>query len=190
MTRLADAGTTAAALKLQLAIAADRQEAVPGDTLEFVIGVQNEGDQTVTGLFLENTFDPQMERITESTGGSPLGQNKILWADGTLGPKEQKLLRFRAELNPALQTGNIVRNTATVRLGQNGDTFATAHTDVGILGSTPMTGPSDFAGQLEDTARFLLPMGSDGASGSWGIMLVTALMGLGAGARIAWRRSS
>lgn len=158
---------------------ADRSTAQAGDTVNYMLTVQNLGSGPATNVVINDTYTSGQLAILDAAGGQVNGA-QIQWNLGTLDANVTRTIRYTARIGSGMQNGDIVDNDAVVTssAGTSSDTSL-----IRVISQLPQTGIGLFNSQGDDT--WLSPMhavtATSGAVALAGI-LSTMLSGLGAGA--------
>jgi hypothetical protein len=165
---------------IALSLEADRQEALPGDPLQYFINVENKTDNQYAGLILRFEFPADELAVTDPSGGMVQG-NSITWPNGSLNTRENKTLTFRMQLNPQIRDGSTVRTSVQLTADGKGDADAIrAESSLRIIPGMPATG--FFDGDLTgDAGRFLRPAQSGGSAMGWAALFATITAGMATG---------
>lgn len=93
----------------------------PGDDLQYVITVRNDGTDNARTLLVTDVLDPNLTAVVPQDGGTfDAATRTVTWTStttpalATLRPAEQVLLRINAKLASPLDNGTIVRNQARI----------------------------------------------------------------------------
>lgn len=140
-------------------------EAMVGDSIVYTLNVRNLSDRELRGLQVVVSY-PESNFTVVDAGAGTVG-NSITWMLSTLQPGQSRTLSYSLRVNPGTQPGDTLSQTVRVTGGTN---VPTAFASLAILQPLPQTGISTFTGELENTARFLRPLG--GVSAGWTLVVI------------------
>ncbi len=140
-----------------LTLTSSRTEVVPGDTVALDAQVQNISNYTIRGAEVDFYFDPaQLTPLSGSNASQ--GNGRLTWVVD-LAPGEVRALPFSVRVSKSVKSGTPIATSMRV-LGVGG--YPSAAVSMSVLGKLPQTG-AGFLSSLEDTHRFLSPIGSGGS---------------------------
>jgi uncharacterized repeat protein (TIGR01451 family) len=159
-------------LDLQLTKSVDRYEANPGDSLNYIITVQNAGNAELRNVLLEDQFDRSLFSPQNIDGSFPTPYG-ISWTIPVLQVGETRTITYTGTLSRSLRMGDVVPNTVTATVE---NLRRTARADVRILTLLPQTGLLSATTPLQDANNFLRPVSQDGSYPA--IVILSVLLSL------------
>gem|GEM_PF-3480128 len=124
--------------------------AQPGDTVTYTVTIRNNTNQTVTSVYVNDTFNSnQLQMLSVGTGVQ--NGSQLTWNIGTLNPGESRILTYTAQISSSLRHGDIVVNNAS--LTSNLGTL-TAYANISIIQQLPQTG-NGFTDDIDDGSQFI-----------------------------------
>lgn len=91
--------------------------ATPGQTIEYTVEWENEGQGTAYGVYVESTLPPEVDDSTLTISGNGVyfpGSRTILWQIGELGPGAGDTETFSVQVPASTLTGTVMVAEATV----------------------------------------------------------------------------
>lgn len=127
--------TKAADFNLFATLGADKNQVVPGDSLQYTVTVRNDGTQNLDNVRVNQNFIPQITYVNGSTTAEK-GVKTVSVDDGwtgaggfnfgTLTPGQSGLLRFSATISASATIGSTLQNAVAIRSDQT-DWIGRAH---------------------------------------------------------------
>ncbi len=165
----------------------DRTEAGPGEDVYFSITIRNVSNAIARNVVVVDNFVSSRMSVAEVGAGLVSG-DRITWSIGQLSPNETRTFTYRGKLSPNLAHGDDVLNTVQAS-GENLSAIPRASVNIRVSRNQPLppTGLTDNTGPLENTGRFLRPLGGTAAATPAVMWTSLALMGVAVGGRFGRR---
>lgn len=164
-------------------IDADKSQARAGDQVYFTVTIKNISSAPLSNFQVLYAFSPVQLTVGESDGVA--GNGSVEWTIDSLQPNQKRALRVQAALANDLQQGDAAHVTAVATV--NGITQeSTGNYDVRAIVALPRTGPGDNFAPLENTSRYLFPLGNTTAVPAI-VWAAAALLGIAGGGVIGKR---
>jgi hypothetical protein len=183
---------------------ADKGNVAASDTVYYTVTVKNQSPIRMGAFQAILSFSPAQLSIIESDGQNQL--DSVQWTIDGLDPGMKRALRVRAQVVSNVQNGDSIQvhaiatvnnfvqeSTGMAQVTVGGAvTAATPGNEVTMPVETqpqtslPHTGPGDYSGPLENTRRFLLPLGSAQGAGAVpaAFWFSVALLGIAGGMQL------
>ena len=86
----------------------------PGDQLVYTLTYQNTSTDTVNGIIITDTLDPNVSYVSASLTPSMGMSNTLYWNVGSLAPTASGQITLRVAITSPLTSGTIITNNATI----------------------------------------------------------------------------
>jgi hypothetical protein len=153
-----------------LSLRADRTEVQPGDTVVLFIDAANDTDGESSADAVLAFASDQLSVL--QADGAMLGTDSARWSLD-LAPHEHRTVRLTARVGAVLPGATITASAHAAGSVTGPDSVAV----LTVMTRLPATGAGDHTGPLEDTSRFLTPLGR-GAGAPATVLLAIAAMGV------------
>lgn len=170
----ANCGTYGCAQQVRVFLDASSREVLPGDTVQLVGHVQNLTNGWLRNVEVDFYYDAN-QLVSVSGNGAGSGPRRLTWFID-LAPNDVRELRFSGTV-PSNAQGPVI-NGSLRALGVGG--YPSANLQLSLIGKLPQTG-AGFLGSIEDTSKFLSPVGAGGGSMALVLALLTGFKVLVAG---------
>ena len=139
--------------RLKITVTSDKEEANIGDTVNFLITVENLTDADVTGLDIVHDYDQNALEILNAFGGRDDGK-EVHYSRAILRPGEKVTFQIQAKVSGTAPVGGTVHGL-TRALVNEFDGVAPVDNSLYIIGGVSPTGPNVKLAQTGPAMTFI-----------------------------------